>query len=65
MSDFTIVGLNMCLPCIVNDTFSVEYWHDLEMWRDWHILQFRFLTVKSEKNNCELKQCFMQSHVCL
>jgi len=49
MSDFTIVGLNMCLPCIVNDTFSVEYWHDLEMWRDWHILQFRFLTVKSEK----------------
>jgi len=22
----------MCLSCTVNDTHSVEYWRDLEMW---------------------------------
>jgi len=27
-----IVGLNMCLSCTVTEIFSVEYWHDLEIW---------------------------------
>jgi len=27
-----IVDLNMCLFCTVTETFSVEYWRDLEIW---------------------------------
>ena len=29
---FYTVGLNMCLSCTTKETFSIEYWRDLEMW---------------------------------